>query len=146
MSTAAIDLRTRALPAPAVPERTHLATVIRFPVERVRPAAPPAAPARAGALLPAAAHVKVALAKAALFLVVLALVMGASWHLGLSLQPQVERTVAVVVQPGQTLWELAASAAQPGQDVRDVMAQIVQLNGLQTQAVLAGQELVVPQY
>ncbi len=50
----------------------------------------------------------------------------------------------VVVQQGQSLWSIASGVAAPGQDVREVVAQIQSLNGLQTSAIHSGQELTVP--
>ena len=50
----------------------------------------------------------------------------------------------VVVTPGVTLWEIAAAVAGPGQDVRDVIAEIREMNDLESSGVVAGQELVVP--
>lgn len=50
----------------------------------------------------------------------------------------------VVVQPGQTLWDIAAEAS-PDSDPRDVVAQIVELNDLADPgAIRAGQPLYVP--
>ncbi len=50
----------------------------------------------------------------------------------------------VVVQPGQTLWEIAQSVA-PQEDPREVIAAIVELNALSdTGAIRAGQPLYVP--
>jgi len=51
--------------------------------------------------------------------------------------------VRVVVQPGQTLWSVAESA-DPDQDTRAVVQQIVDLNSLTGPTVLAGQQLLVP--
>lgn len=50
------------------------------------------------------------------------------------------RTVAA----GETLWEIAASVATPGQDVRDVVADLSDLNGLLGGGLQAGQQLLVP--
>lgn len=50
----------------------------------------------------------------------------------------------VVVLPGDTLWSVAEGVAAPGEDVRDVVAQISDLNALSSSQVLVGQELVVP--
>ena len=49
----------------------------------------------------------------------------------------------VTVESGQTLWQLAESIA-PAADPRDVIAEIMQLNQLQSADVYAGQELAVP--
>ena len=49
----------------------------------------------------------------------------------------------VVVRPGQSLWSVAESA-DPGADTRQVIQQIVELNGLTGDAVAVGQRLWVP--
>lgn len=49
----------------------------------------------------------------------------------------------VVVQPGQTLWELARRVA-PGVDPRTTVAQIRELNSLPSATVMPGQRLAVP--
>lgn len=52
-------------------------------------------------------------------------------------------TVDVVVGPGETLWDIAAQSAGE-QDTREVMTQIVELNGLETSVLQPGQRLAVP--
>ncbi|MGY2075193.1 LysM peptidoglycan-binding domain-containing protein [Blastococcus sp. SYSU DS0828] len=52
-------------------------------------------------------------------------------------------TTKVVVEPGDTLWSIAGSAAD-GRDVRDVVVDIRQLNGLDTAAITPGQVLLLP--
>jgi LysM repeat protein len=54
-----------------------------------------------------------------------------------------QNLVRVVVQPGQSLWSVAEST-DPDQDTRAVIQQIVDLNGLNRDVVLAGQQLWVP--
>lgn len=49
----------------------------------------------------------------------------------------------VVVQPGESLWSVAA-ALDPGADPRDVVAEIVRLNQLGGSGVQAGQPIAVP--
>lgn len=50
----------------------------------------------------------------------------------------------VVVEPGQSLWDIAGTIA-PGEDPRAVIAEIVDLNALQSSgAIQAGQLLYVP--
>jgi hypothetical protein len=49
----------------------------------------------------------------------------------------------VVVQPGQTLWSLAA-AADPGADPRLVIPQIVSANSLAGSTIYSGEQLWVP--
>jgi hypothetical protein len=52
----------------------------------------------------------------------------------------------VVVEPGQTLWDIAQSVA-PGEDTRVVIAEIVDLNSLGSAGdIRAGQPLYVPEY
>lgn len=54
------------------------------------------------------------------------------------------RTRSVLVQPGQTMWEIAESAA-PSADVRATVDEIVELNGLAGAGKLAaGERLRVP--
>lgn len=60
-------------------------------------------------------------------------------------QPAVESVTVVTVGPGESLWSIAATIAQPGQDVREVIAQITALNELPGDVLRAGQELRVPQ-
>lgn len=52
-------------------------------------------------------------------------------------------TTRVVVQPGQTLWQVAAEA-MPGTDTREAITHIRELNALTTSVVLPGQSLLVP--
>jgi heme/copper-type cytochrome/quinol oxidase subunit 2 len=54
-----------------------------------------------------------------------------------------QNLVQVVVRPGQTLWSVAESA-DPDQDTRVVVQQIIDLNSLSGPTVLAAQSLWVP--
>jgi len=54
-----------------------------------------------------------------------------------------QNLVQVVVHPGQSLWSVAESA-DPEQDPRAVIQQIIDLNSLNGDTVLAGQQLWVP--
>lgn len=58
---------------------------------------------------------------------------------GLSLTP----TVTVTVQPGESLWAIAAAVA-PERDPRDVVTDIIQLNNLEAARVVPGQALFIP--
>jgi len=49
----------------------------------------------------------------------------------------------VTVHPGETLWQIARAAA-PGDDPRDTVDRIRDLNQLDTTVLQAGQRLVVP--
>ena len=58
-----------------------------------------------------------------------------------------ERAVEVetyAVQSGDTLWQIAASVAGAGEDVRDVVLDLQRLNGLGDGAITAGQVLLLP--
>ena len=54
-----------------------------------------------------------------------------------------QNLVQVVVRPGQSLWSVAESA-DPDQDTRAVIQQIIDLNSLNGDTVFAGQQLWVP--
>ncbi|OLT46853.1 hypothetical protein BJF88_04115 [Cellulosimicrobium sp. CUA-896] len=49
-----------------------------------------------------------------------------------------------VVAAGETLWSHAQRLAAPGEDVRDVVADIVELNGLSSSGLAEGQRLLLP--
>jgi hypothetical protein len=49
----------------------------------------------------------------------------------------------VTVDTGQSLWEVAETIA-PNADPRDVIAEIMQLNQLESADVMAGQQLAIP--
>lgn len=55
-----------------------------------------------------------------------------------------ERVTAVTVGAGDTLWDIASAVARPDQDVRDVVARIAELNGLEGSGLVAGEQLLVP--
>ena len=85
-------------------------------------------------------------ALAALLVTVISLlVAGAAQATNHALSPGAARQnlVQVVIQPGQSLWSVAESA-DPDQDTRAVVQQIVDLNGLSSDVVFAGQQLWVP--
>jgi Tfp pilus assembly protein FimV len=48
------------------------------------------------------------------------------------------------VQSGDTLWELAEEIAASDVDVREVIAAIKRMNGLETSALATGQTLLIP--
>ncbi len=49
----------------------------------------------------------------------------------------------VTVESGQSLWQLAESIA-PGADPRDVISDVMRLNGLQSSVVHPGERLAIP--
>ncbi|QJW38481.1 LysM peptidoglycan-binding domain-containing protein [Cellulosimicrobium protaetiae] len=49
-----------------------------------------------------------------------------------------------VVSSGETLWELARGVAEPGEDLRDVVSGLAELNGLSSSGLQVGQRLLLP--
>jgi hypothetical protein len=85
-------------------------------------------------------------AVAALLVAVLSLLAaGAAQATNHSVAPRAARQnlVQVIVRPGQSLWSVAESA-DPDEDTRAVIQQIVDLNVLSGNVVFAGQKLWVP--
>ena len=62
---------------------------------------------------------------------------------GSSLAEQGRATGVVVVQPGESLWQIAQGIA-PDADPRETVVRIRELNGLGDEAVVPGQSIVVP--
>lgn len=58
-------------------------------------------------------------------------------------QVNVDTSFYVSVAPGQSLWQMAESLA-PGADPREVIAEIMHLNQLQSASVTPGQKLAIP--
>jgi LysM repeat protein len=86
-------------------------------------------------------RVVIVVALLALALAVLTLVGGPAASTAV---PHHSTTATVVVQPGQTLWDIAAEKA-PAADPREVVAAIVALNNLTDPgAIRVGQPLYVP--
>lgn len=52
-------------------------------------------------------------------------------------------TRTVVVEPGDTLWDIAATVAEPG-EVREMIHRIQELNALPSASLDAGQQIAVP--
>ncbi|MPV37069.1 LysM peptidoglycan-binding domain-containing protein [Georgenia subflava] len=84
-------------------------------------------------------------------LVVLALVIATAISVGIGAwigtagsSGSAGEVVTVTVAPGETLWTVAGAAAAPGDDVRDVIAEIAELNSLVGADIRAGQQLFVP--
>jgi LysM repeat protein len=86
------------------------------------------------------AAVAAALLLAALSLVIAASAQAASHPVPRSSQQDLTQ---VIVGPGQSLWSVAENA-DPGADTRAVIQQIIELNGLTSDDVFAGQRLWVP--
>ena len=101
----------------------------------------PAAPLR----LTRRGRVVVAVAAALLVTVISLLVAGVAQATNDGPSPRAarENLVQVVVRPGQSLWSVAESA-DPDQDTRAVIQQIIDLNSLNGDTVFAGQQLWVP--
>jgi hypothetical protein len=106
-----------------------------------RPRDTPVAPLR----LTRRGRVVVALAAALLVTMVSLLLAGVAQATNDGPSPRAARDnlVQVIVRPGQSLWSVAESA-DPGQDTRAVIQQIIDLNSLNGDTVFAGQQLWVP--
>jgi len=122
----------RAAAAPSVPLSTRSARL------STRPGAPPVRLTRRGRIV-------VAVAAALLVTMISLLAAGVAQATGHGSSPRAARQnlVQVVVRPGQTLWSVA-ERADPDQDTRVVVRQIIDLNSLAGATVLAGQQLWVP--
>ncbi len=53
-------------------------------------------------------------------------------------------TALHVVQPGESLWTIAAGVTPPGEDRRATVAELRRLNDLEGSALAVGQRLLVP--
>lgn len=75
----------------------------------------------------------------------LVLALGVLWGSGsvASEQPGADATLTVQVEPGDTLYDLAARVTTDG-DVNAMVEEIQQLNHLESSMVYAGQKLRVP--
>lgn len=49
------------------------------------------------------------------------------------------------VSSGETLWRIAQQVTSPGEDVRDTVAELERINGLRGAALMAGQQILVPE-
>lgn len=134
--------------APALPRDTPGVRHAAFTPRRDTPAArsgrprdTPVAPLR----LTRRGRVVVALAAALLVTMVSLLLAGVAQATNDGPSPRAarENLVQVIVRPGQSLWSVAESA-DPDQDTRAVIQQIIDLNSLNGDTVFAGQQLWVP--
>ena len=80
---------------------------------------------------------------AVIFVVALVMVVGGAASVSAVTAAPAPATRVVVVQPGQTLWQIAGQVA-PDRDLRDVVSRISDLNDLTSPLVAPGQALVVP--
>ena len=80
---------------------------------------------------------------AVLALGMLVVLLPGAWRAMATAKVEGPTTLAVTVQPGDTLWGIAA-AIDPGADPRALMAEIRELNGLVQSGLAPGQVLVVP--
>lgn len=58
--------------------------------------------------------------------------------------PMRQEVQSVVVQPGETLWEIADRFAPESADLRVVIRELVTLNGLRSKVLKPGQVLEIP--
>lgn len=76
---------------------------------------------------------------------VLMLVAMGAWN-GVAAQsaPTTQQVTSYVVRPGDTLWSYASSITEPGEDVRETVADLMELNNMDSSSVAVGERLVVP--
>ena len=55
-----------------------------------------------------------------------------------------QEVTTVLVEPGDTLWAYAQRVAKPGEDVRDVVVELKQLNRLDSSSLQVGQRILLP--
>lgn len=80
-------------------------------------------------------------------LLALAGCLGGAWLTGTASAGEPGRGVEVVrhaVVPGDTMWALARSVAQPGEDVRDVVVELERLNRLPSADLRVGEVVLLP--
>ena len=130
-------------------------TAVRVPSTVARPAAarrPAARPAGgsapASAVVPGA-HLRLTARGRAVLWILVAVVAAVATLVGSRAAVAdgpvgAQEVVRHVVQPGETLWQIAASVAAPSEDVRDVVLDLVRLNQLPDAGLMAGQVIVVP--
>lgn len=78
-----------------------------------------------------------------LALALLVVLLPGAWRAMATAQVEGPTTVAVTVQPGDTLWGIAADI-DPGADPRALIAEIREMNALTQSGLVPGQVLVVP--
>ena len=76
-------------------------------------------------------------------LALLVVLLPGAWRAMATAQVEGPTTVAVTVQPGDTLWGIAAEI-DPGADPRALIAEIREMNALTQSGLVPGQVLVVP--
>ena len=55
-----------------------------------------------------------------------------------------EETIKIIVNSGETLWEIAGDNNPNKEDLRKLVHEIMELNNLKSGTIYAGQELLVP--
>src|ERR1700749_2437864 len=127
-------------PQHAAPAPRGDTPAVRHAARSGRPRDTPVAPLR----LTRRGRVVVALAAALLVTMVSLLLAGVAQATNDGPSPRAarENLAQVIVRPGQSLWSVAESA-DPDQDTRAVIQQIIDLNSLNGDTVFAGQQLWV---
>lgn len=121
---------TFASPAYAAPALSGLRAGRRSAGRRRRAATPALRMTRRGRLV-------------VLALALLVVLLPGAWRAMATAQVEGPTTVAVTVQPGDTLWGIAADI-DPGADPRALIAEIREMNALTQSGLVPGQVLVVP--
>ena len=53
---------------------------------------------------------------------------------------------SIQIQPGDTLWDIAAEYGPADRDIRSVIWDICEINGISAEQLTAGQRIIVPVY
>jgi nucleoid-associated protein YgaU len=109
--------------------------------QELHPAIPSGAPIRRKTRMQKAnLQLSVRLALLLTALAVVFLMIGGSAEADVPAPPPAE----YVVQPGDTLWAIASALAEPGADLRPLVADIARLSGIDADSLQPGQVLLVP--
>jgi LysM repeat protein len=54
-------------------------------------------------------------------------------------------SMSYVVEPGDTLWQIASGLTEPGDDIRVMVGIIKELSGIDSATIFPGQRLQLPQ-
>jgi len=77
--------------------------------------------------------------------ILIGMILAASLLVMTSVRAEAPQAVAeYVVQPGDTLWEIAGGVATPGSDLRETVMSVKELNHLAGSMLHPGQVLLVP--
>jgi Tfp pilus assembly protein FimV len=122
-------------------------TDVRRPASAPRPAVAPRRTAVGRPVEPGLRDLHLTRRGRAVLLLLAALIVLAGVLGGRAVADGPEQAIEVrtyAVQAGETLWQIAGDVALPGEDVRDAVLRLQELNGLADASLRAGQVLLLP--